>query len=90
MLLKKPPNPPPDNSLTFKTADWSPPVFTYPLSPDAVPRAPRGTMTRRKRVRLRKRYNKLRRLARIGKAQLVVRSYLHGTWVLKEEAPDEM
>ncbi|MFQ5339987.1 MAG: hypothetical protein ACE5F6_00415 [Anaerolineae bacterium] len=78
MLIKNP-NLPSNNGLTF----------SMPLSPRAIPREPTGKMTRRKRVRLRKQYNRLRRLARIGKVCLTVRSFMHETVVLKEENTDE-
>jgi hypothetical protein len=90
-LIRQQPAPPPD-ALTFRVpadADWTPKAFTMPVPPGWLPQVPRGKMTRRKRVRLRKKYNKLRRLARVGRVRLVIRSYTHATVVLKEENPDE-
>lgn len=87
MLIKKNLTPPTDAPTFNPPAAFEEvgPAVSMPLSPSAIPRQPTGGMTRRKRVRLRKRYNKLRRLARIGKVQLVVRSYMHGTYVLNEQ-----
>lgn len=82
--------PPKHDELTFQppAEPFLPepgPTMSLPLSPRAIPRVPMGKMTRKKRVRLRKRYNRMRRLARIGKVRLVVRSFMHGTIMLKEQ-----
>lgn len=45
-------------------------------------------MTRRKRVRLRKKYNRLRRLARIGKVRLVIRMGMDAPIVVNEDLQD--
>jgi hypothetical protein len=79
MLIK---TPTPDTNLTFQPP--LPPVFRAPLPPSAIS-PPRGKMTRRKRVRMRKKYNQLRRLARINKVHLVIHSFFHGTFVLNQE-----
>lgn len=80
-------NPPSDPSFKIPVDGTQPPVpavFCTTLPPEAI-RPPRGKMTRRKRVRLRKKYNRLRRLARIGKVRLVIRSFMHGTVIMKEQ-----
>lgn len=91
MLIKK--TSPTNTSLTFgtpcdeKTGEPRAPFsFSMPLSACSIPREPRGKMTRKKRVRLRKKLNQLRRMAKRGKAVMVVSAYMHGTMVLKEEA----
>ena len=85
MLIKKPPT---DAPLTFRPPgpfEPGPSSFSMPLSPKAIPRPPEGKMTRKKQVRLRKKFNRLRRLAKIGKVRLVIRSYMHATWTMREE-----
>lgn len=89
-LIKNRTDVPSLTDLTYKLPDKFPVLYPWwtvdrPLRPEEVPPPPRGKMTRRKRVRLRKKYNRLRRLAKVGKVRLVIRSAMSAPIVVKED-----